>query len=634
MLGFLQIVIGGLSQGGVFAAVALGFSLVYRVTGVVNLSQGAFCVLGAMAMYYFQVAWGWPTPLAAAASIVAVVAFGLAVGATTFVPAVATLPISSTLVLTAGLLTFFGGVALIVWGNQPYALPPFSGEAPVSFGQLRVPTQGLWLAGGVAAMIAALWWLVYRTQLGRALQACAENAMAASLMGVDVKRMMLLSFGLAAAIGAASGLLVAPITSLQFDSGDFFTTSGFVAVAIGGMGSFAGAVVGGLLLGVAEQIAAYYVSSLFANTLALLLLLAMLLWRPNGLFAAGPARRVDVRSEVVVHRAPIRLANGRMAGLALALVAVLGVLPLLPLPNGVLPSLTIAMILFISVLGLDVLMGWTGQVSLGQAGFMAIGGYTAAILATNYDWPPLAGVAAGMALSLVCALLLSVVTGRLRGHYLALATLTFGLLVDSLTVGLVDVTGGPSGLVGVPSFGVAGFDFDTPASMYWLALALAAVFVFTLEGGMRSQFGRGLQAVRTDQLAAAALGVNVPRVKLAALCVSAALASLSGSLYAFNFHFLSPEMVATPRSFEMIAMLVLGGEGTLVGGLFGSLVLTLLPTLVQGLAAYKTMAEGALLVASFLYLPEGLFGRFVLWLGRIGAKPANPNGEPAAKAAT
>ena len=622
MLGFLQIVVGGLSQGGVFAAVALGFSLVYRVTGVVNLSQGAFCVLGAMGMYYAQVAWGWPTPLAAAFAVAGVVAFGLVVGAVSFVPAVARLPVSSTLVLTAGLLTFFEGVALFVWGNQPYALPPFSGEAPVSFGGLRVPTQTLWLAGGVAAMIATLLWLVQRTTLGRALRACAENPMAAALMGVDVKRMTLLSYGLAAAIGAAIGVLVAPITSLQFDSGSFFTTSGFIAVAIGGMGSFAGSIVGGLVLGVAEQLAAYYVSSLFASTLALLLLLAMLLFRPNGLFSAGPARRVDVRSEVVVHRALIRLTNARMAALALALAVGLGVLPLLPLPNGVLPSLTISMILFISVLGLDVLMGWTGQVSLGQAGFMAIGGYTAAILATNYDWPPLAGVAAGVALSLVCALLLSLVTGRLRGHYLALATLTFGLLVDSLSVGLVDVTGGPSGLVGIPSFGVAGFDFDTPARMYWLALALAAAFVVLLEGGMRSQFGRALQSVRTDQLAAAALGVNVPRVKIAALCVSSALASLSGSLYAFNFHFLSPEMVATPRSFEMIAMLVLGGEGTLVGGLFGALVLTLLPTLVQGLAAYKTMAEGALLVASFLYLPEGLFGRFALWFGRVGARPA------------
>ena len=629
MTGFLQIVIGGLLQGGVFAAVALGFSLVYRVTGVVNLSQGAFCVLGAMAMYYFQVAFGWPTPIAAAASIVAVVAFGLIVGATTFVPAVARLPVSSTLVLTAGLLTFFEGVALIVWGNQPYALPPFSGEAPVSFGALRVPSQGLWLAGGVAAMIAALWYLVYRTALGRALRACAENAMAARLMGIDTPRMMLLSFGLAAAIGASSGLLVAPITSLQFDSGGFFTTSGFIAVAIGGMGSFAGSIVGGLLLGVAEQLAAYYVSSLFANTLALLLLLAMLLWRPNGMFSSGPVRRVDVRSDAVVHRALIRLPDGRLVALGLGLLVVLGVLPVLPLPNGVLSSLTISMILFIAVLGLDVLMGWAGQVSLGQAGFMAIGGYTAAILATNYDWSPLAGVAAGMALSIACALALSLVTGQLRGHYLALATLTFGLLVDSLTVGLINVTGGPSGLVGIPSFSLGSFDFDTSARMYWLALGVAAVAVFILEGGMRSQFGRALQAVRTDQLAAAALGVNVGRVKLAALCISSALASLSGSLYAFNFHFLSPEMVATPRSFEMIAMLVLGGEGTLVGGLFGALVLTMLPTLVQGLALYKTAAEGALLVATFLYLPEGLFGRFAMLLSRVGRRAAPVKGAPA-----
>jgi branched-chain amino acid transport system permease protein len=350
----------------------------------------------------------------------------------------------------------------------------------------------------------------------------------------------------------------------------------------------------------------------------LLLLVAMLVWRPQGIFSSGPTRRVDVRSEVVVHRALIRLSNGRAIALGLALLVILGAMPLLPLPNGVMGSLTISMILFLAVLGLDILMGYAGQVSLGQAGFMAIGGYAAAILSTTYDWPPLAGVGAAMAISIVCALGLSLVTGRLRGHYLALATLTFGLLVDSLTVGLIDLTGGPSGLVGIPSFAVGKFEFDTPASMYWLALGLAAVVIFILEGGIRSQFGRALQAVRTDQLAAAALGVNTGRIKVAALCISAALASLSGSLYAFNFHFLSPEMVATPRSFEMIAMLVLGGEGTLVGGLFGALVLTMLPTLVQSLALYKTAAEGALLVATFLYLPEGLFGRFAMFVSRIG----------------
>jgi branched-chain amino acid transport system permease protein len=230
-------------------------------------------------------------------------------------------------------------------------------------------------------------------------------------------------------------------------------------------------------------------------------------------------------------------------------------------------------------------------------------------------------------LSVACALVLSLATRRLRGHYLALATLAFGLLVDSLAVGLFDLTGGPSGLVGIPAFAVPGFAFDTPLRMYYLVLALGVVLVVLLEGGLRRGFGRALKAVRSDQLAAAALGVDVGRHKVIALCISAALASLSGSLYAFDFHFLSPEMVSTSRSFEMIAMLVLGGEGTLIGGFFGSLVLTLLPTMLQDFAVFKTAAEGAVLVVIFLLLPEGLFGRLALWLGRSAArKPPSPAG--------
>ncbi|HEU5276218.1 MAG TPA: ABC transporter permease [Xanthobacteraceae bacterium] len=616
MSGLVQIVIGGLLQGGVFAIVALGFSLVYRVTNVVNLAQGAFCVLGAMGMYYFQVEFGWPILPAALAAVAASTAFALIVGAVTFVPAVSRLPASSALVLTAGLLTFFVGVTLVVWGNQPYSLPPFSGEAPVVLGGLRLPTQGLWLAAIAAAMIAGLWLLLQRTTLGRALRACAENPVAARLMGIDLPRMMLLSFALAALIGAAGGVLVAPIMSLQFDSGQFFTISGFIAVAIGGMGSFAGSIVGGLLLGIAEQFAAFYVSSLFANTLALLLLLIVLILRPSGLFASGPARRSDVRDDARIHRPVVRLRGRAAIGFAVALVAILALLPFLPLPGGLLASLVIALILFIAVLGLDVLMGYAGQVSLGHAGFMAVGGYAAAILATSYDWPPLAATLVALVLSVACALVLAAATRQLRGHYLALATLAFGLLIDSLAVGLFDLTGGPSGLVGIPAFTAAGLAFDTPQRMYYLALALSVVLVVMLEGGMRMGFGRALKAVRSDQLAAAALGVNVGRVKVVALCISAALASLSGSLYAFNFHFLSPEIVSTSRSFEMIAMLVLGGEGTLIGGFFGSLVLTLLPTLVQDFAVFKTAVEGAILVVIFLAMPEGLFGRVAIWLER------------------
>jgi branched-chain amino acid transport system permease protein len=380
------------------------------------------------------------------------------------------------------------------------------------------------------------------------------------------------------------------------------------------MGSFVGSIVGGLLLGVAEQFAAYYVSSLFANTLALLLLLIVLVLRPSGLFRGGPQRRSDVREDPRIHRTLIRLPQRRTLAFSLALVALFAAMPVLPVPNDLLASLVICLILFIAVLGLDVLMGFAGQVSLGHAGFMAVGGYCAGILATSYQWPPLLAICSAIMLSVLCALVLALVTGRLRGLYLALATLTFGLLVDSLAVGLVDLTGGPSGLVGIPSFGVAGFSFDTPVRMYYLTLCLSILLLLGLWGAMRLDFGRALKAVRSDQLAAAALGVNVSRVKTIALCISAALAALSGSLYAFSFHFLSPEMVETSRSFEMIAMLVLGGEGTLIGGLFGSIALTLLPTLLQDLAVFKTAAEGALLVFMFLVMPEGLLGRLVLWL--------------------
>jgi branched-chain amino acid transport system permease protein len=203
---------------------------------------------------------------------------------------------------------------------------------------------------------------------------------------------------------------------------------------------------------------------------------------------------------------------------------------------------------------------------------------------------------------------------KLRGHYLALATLAFGLLVDSLTVGLTDLTGGPSGLVGIPSFSIGSYAFDTTQKMYCLVLFVVIVVLMLLFGGLTRGFGRALQAVRTDQTAANALGINVAKYKLIALCISAMLASLAGSLYAFYFHFLSPEMVGTPRSLELIAMLVLGGEGTLVGPFIGSAVLTLLPTLIQSLASYKTFATGALLVLAVRYLPGGIYSNIFQYI--------------------
>ena len=616
----IQIFIGGLLQGSVFAIVALGFSLVFRVTGAINLSQGAFCILGALITYSLQDSYALPVALACLIAALLTLLIGALIGKLIFVPALSKLPISSMLILSAGLLTLLEGLALVIWGSQPYALAAFSGEAPFEIAGVRISTQGFWIAGVTSLVILGLWYLLMKTPTGKALRACAENPMAAQLMGIDVPKMALASFILSACIGGLGGIMVGPITSLQFDTGRFFTIFGFIAVAIGGLGSFMGSVVGGLLLGVVEQIAAGYVSSLFANTMAFALLLLVLLWKPNGLFASASTRRTDVREDHRIYPPIVRLRGKTAWLLSTAAILIFACLPFVISSESIMGSLVIALILFIALLGLDVLMGFTGQVSLGQAGFMAIGGYAAAILVTQYGLTALEGTFIGMICAVICAFALSIFTMKLRGHYLALATLAFGLLVDSLTVGLTDLTGGPSGLVGIPSFSIGSYAFDTTQKMYFLVLLTVVVLLMLLFGGLTRGFGRALQAVRTDQTAANALGINVAKYKLIALCISAMLASLAGSLYAFYFHFLSPEMVGTPRSLELIAMLVLGGEGTLVGPFIGSAILTLLPTLIQSLASYKTFATGALLVLAVRYLPGGIYSNIFQYIKQLASK--------------
>jgi branched-chain amino acid transport system permease protein len=181
-------------------------------------------------------------------------------------------------------------------------------------------------------------------------------------------------------------------------------------------------------------------------------------------------------------------------------------------------------------------------------------------------------------------------------------------VVDSLTVGMMATTGGPSGLVGIPSFSIGSYVFDNDRSMYFLVLFINVTIFMLLHAAMGRRYGRALMAVRADPVAAAALGMNVPALKLSAFAISAALASLAGSLYAFYFQFLSPEMVSTRRSFEMVTMLVIGGQGALIGPIVGVALLTVLPTLFQPLVLYKTMAEGALLLLTFRYLPGGVLG--------------------------
>ncbi|HEY4072959.1 MAG TPA: ABC transporter permease [Herbaspirillum sp.] len=628
----IQILVSGLFVGSIFAMLALSFSLVFRVTGVINLAQGAFCVLAALAGYSLHVTFGWSLLASSIFAVVGTSLLGALLGATIFVRAMARLSNTNILMLGAGLMTFIEGAIFVVWDSQPYAPPPFSGEEPITVFGIRIVTQGIWIAGIISLLVLAMWFLMSRTTLGRTLRACSENPVAARLMGVNVRAMSIISFGLSAFIAAVGGVTVAPIMSVQFDTPTAFAVLAFIAMTIGGVGSFVGAVVGGLIIGVVGQIGAAYFSSLFSNGIVMALLLGVLIFRPDGLFQRGGKKRDDVRQDVRAHARVIRLTERNGWSLAAIGLAIVLLLPMM-IPDsqaGLLNTFVITGILFIAVMGLDVLMGYTGQVNLGQAGFMAIGGYASAKLASAYGMSPLASLGAAIALALVCALVLALITMKLRGLYLALATLAFGLLIDSLVNGLVDFTGGPSGLVGIPPFAIGDYVFDSQMAMYYFLVALIAVLLVVLTGLLRSGFGRALQAIRTDQIAASALGINVPVHKAVAFLISAGLGALSGSLYAFNIQYLSPEMVGMWLSLGLVTMLIVGGEGTLVGGLFGVAVLTILPNLFKPLAHYMMLATGAVLILTFLYFPAGIYGTFArIFTNRKDRTPAvSPNVKP------
>lgn len=631
----INFIVGGLLVGGAYALIAIGFSLIYSVTGTINLAQGAFVGLGALLMYTLYVTYSLPLPLALLISISVIGAVAALTDRLVMRPALARLSRMHILLLTSGLLIFFQGAALIIWGSQPYALPSFSGERPLQFGSVLLPTQGIWILIALAIVVAGLWWLFYRTTFGMALRACAENPNAASLMGVPVSRMIFFAFTASGVIGALGGIMVAPIASLAFNSAARFTTEGFVAAVLGGMGNFIGGVVGGLTLGVLEQNAAGWVSSLFSTTLALVVLLLMLLTRPQGILASRRGLRADA------HELPPRGGSTLPAGfhrhllwIALPVGVILFAVPLFVSSESLLNSLVLTGIFFLTMIGLDLLMGFAGQVSLGQAGFMAIGGYTSAILTLRMGLPPILGVLVGLVLTLGVAAILSYVSVKLRGAYLAMATLAFGLLIESLAVGLMDITGGPSGFVGIPSFSLGAIHFDGIVPNYYLVWTVVAIAFFLAANIARSARGRALWAIQTDQTAAQALGVDVVAYKTMTFLLSAGMASLAGSLYGFYFHFLSPDMVGIQTSLDLPIMLVLGGEGTLIGPLIGVGLLTFLPTLFQPLALFKPLVEGILLVVILLWFPGGIFGGLVdlyarLFLrfvprgpGKLAARPA------------
>ena len=287
---FLQFLLAGLTIGAIYALVALGFSIIYNASQVINFAQGEFVMVGGMATVSFADA-GLPLPLSIAAAVLLAAAIDLALEKFAVEPARGA-SVVTLIIITIGASILLRGLATLVWDKNIHPLKAFSGEAPIQIAGATLVPQSLWVLGVALVVVALLGWFFGRTLLGKALLATSHNRLAAELVGINVRHVLLASFGLSAALGAVAGILVAPITFTSWDIGVMLGLKGFAAAILGGMGSGPGAVLGGLVLGIAEAMGAGYVSSAYKDAIAFIVILAVLVFLPSGLLGRRSTDRV------------------------------------------------------------------------------------------------------------------------------------------------------------------------------------------------------------------------------------------------------------------------------------------------------------------------------------------------------
>ncbi|CAM5786144.1 branched-chain amino acid ABC transporter permease [Castellaniella caeni] len=287
---FLQFLFSGLTVGATYALVALGFNLIYNASNVINFAQGEFVMLGGMlAVFFTQAGLHWAPAFLLAVLVPAVVGVLLEKLAIEPVKDAETVTL---IIITIGASLVIRGLAQVLFGKNAHSLPPFSDHDPLFIlGAMLLP-QSLWVFGVTALAVVGLWYFFSRTLAGKAMLATAYNSVAAQLVGISTGWTLLLSFALAAGLGALGGILIAPITLTSYDVGIMLGLKGFVAAVLGGLGNGLGAVVGGLLLGVLESMGAGYISSAYKDAIPFVLILLVLVFMPRGLLGGRSTDRV------------------------------------------------------------------------------------------------------------------------------------------------------------------------------------------------------------------------------------------------------------------------------------------------------------------------------------------------------
>ncbi len=303
----------------------------------------------------------------------------------------------------------------------------------------------------------------------------------------------------------------------------------------------------------------------------------------------------------------------------LLLTGILIVLPFLLQNDFHFEIAILAILNAIICIGLNLLMGYAGQVSLGHGAFAGLGAYISVILTSNYEFSPLFSIFISILLMSILAFIISKPILKLKGHYLAMATLGIGIIINIVLNVEEELTGGSDGM-SVDSFSVFGFEFSDSIHWYILVSVLLVFFIWMFENLIDSPFGRVLRSIHDSEKAASSVGVDISHYKSIVFVLSVFIATIAGSLYAFFSGFISPQEASFNHSIELVVMVVLGGLGRIYGAIFGAVILTVLPQLLTAFEDYETLIFGAIIIVVMIFLPKGIAS---LWDKIVPTKEAN-----------
>ncbi|HEX4904493.1 MAG TPA: ABC transporter permease [Acidimicrobiales bacterium] len=618
----LLFVIVGLGAGAAYAAVAMALVTTYRGTGVINIAQGAMAVWGAYVFQDARVVHELPTPVAMALGFVAVAVLALVLHVLVFRP-LRTAPALSRVVASVGVTITIQAAVILQFGTARRAVPATLPNEPVRLWGISFSQDRLWLAGVAIVLAVALWAYGRFTRIGLATRAASQSERGAVLMGFSPDRLGAVTWVLASVVPTFVAMLVAPTVGLDAIAWTFFVVPALACALAGRLESVGIACAAGLALGSVQAEITFLSSKTWwpdwatvgvAQSVPLVVIAVVL-------FALG--HRLPTRGSLRIDRLPpVRVPELR-AGTIAALTTV-GVLAVVLTDGTYRFGVITSMIAAIIALSLVVLVGLVGQISLAQAAFAGSAGFALSKIGTGLPFPISLLVAAGVAT--VLGLLVSIPALRIRGVQLAVVTLAAGVAIEELVFHNPKLSPSTGNLIPDPRlFGIdLGVREGTTTARWQFGLLVLTVLVLACIGvGVlaRSSFGRALLAVRSNERAAASVGVDVAGAKLLAFAASSFLAGVGGALIGYSRGQLSPESFGVPVSLSLLAFAYLGGitsiGGALLAGTFAPLGIGyVVLDRTFHLGRHYLLASGVLLVATAVFNPSGMITTFSAALRR------------------